>query len=93
MRVLFVFRVANVVCSMPWYKGRTKETKTGAYKGKTLLDAIDARTADWPRSAKAQWGFLKTAVKPQGAGRYVRDAQFAVIGAAVASLAWYFFGR
>jgi elongation factor 1-alpha len=27
---------------MPWYKGWTKEIKSGAVKGKTLLDAIDA---------------------------------------------------
>jgi elongation factor 1-alpha len=27
---------------MPWYKGWTKETKAGAAKGVTLLDAIDA---------------------------------------------------
>lgn len=30
------------LCSMPWYKGWTKETKAGVVKGKTLLDAIDA---------------------------------------------------
>jgi len=28
--------------NMPWYKGWTKETKVGAAKGKTLLEAIDA---------------------------------------------------
>ena len=28
--------------SMPWYKGWTRETKSGSVKGKTLLDAIDA---------------------------------------------------
>jgi elongation factor 1-alpha len=27
---------------MTWYKGWAKETKAGAAKGKTLLDAIDA---------------------------------------------------
>jgi elongation factor 1-alpha len=27
---------------MPWFKGWTKDTKAGAVKGKTLLDAIDA---------------------------------------------------
>ena len=27
---------------MPWYKGWTKEVKSGTVKGKTLLDAIDA---------------------------------------------------
>ena len=26
----------------PWYKGWTKETKNGSYKGKTLIEAIDA---------------------------------------------------
>ncbi|GJJ75761.1 elongation factor 1-alpha [Entomortierella parvispora] len=28
--------------NMPWFKGWTKETKTGSFKGKTLLEAIDA---------------------------------------------------
>jgi hypothetical protein len=28
--------------NMPWYKGWNKETKAGATKGKTLLEAIDA---------------------------------------------------
>ncbi|KAI8865344.1 hypothetical protein GQ42DRAFT_6350, partial [Ramicandelaber brevisporus] len=28
--------------NMPWYKGWTKTTKAAEYKGKTLLDAIDA---------------------------------------------------
>jgi elongation factor 1-alpha len=28
--------------NMAWYKGWTKETKAGATKGKTLLEAIDA---------------------------------------------------
>ncbi|KAG9103933.1 translation elongation factor EF-1 alpha [Ceratobasidium sp. 370] len=28
--------------NMPWFKGWTRETKAGAVKGKTLLDAIDA---------------------------------------------------
>ncbi|OXG11423.1 elongation factor 1-alpha [Cryptococcus neoformans Tu259-1] len=28
--------------NMPWYKGWTKETKSGVSKGKTLLEAIDA---------------------------------------------------
>jgi elongation factor 1-alpha len=27
---------------MPWFKGWTKENKSGPVKGKTLLDAIDA---------------------------------------------------
>jgi len=39
--------------NMPWYKGWTKETKTGSYSGKTLLEAIDsieppARPVDKP---------------------------------------------
>ncbi|KAF9213988.1 translation elongation factor EF-1 alpha, partial [Podila verticillata] len=28
--------------NMPWFKGWTKETKGGSFKGKTLLEAIDA---------------------------------------------------
>lgn len=38
---------------MPWYKGWTKETKAGAAKGKTLLDAIDA--IDPPTSRPNFW--------------------------------------
>jgi elongation factor 1-alpha len=39
--------------NMPWYKGWTKETKSGSYTGKTLLEAIDsieppARPVDKP---------------------------------------------
>jgi hypothetical protein len=61
--------------------------------GSKLLDEVDANTREWPAPARAQWGFLRTAVKPAGTLRYVRDAQFFVIGSAAASLAWYFFGR
>lgn len=34
--------LSDFPCSMPWYKGWTKETKSGVSKGKTLLEAIDA---------------------------------------------------
>ena len=43
--VLLSFHLTNSnlsLSSMPWYKGWTKELKSGASKGKTLLDAIDA---------------------------------------------------
>lgn len=32
----------NTIYSMPWFKGWTKENKSGVVKGKTLLEAIDA---------------------------------------------------
>jgi elongation factor 1-alpha len=32
----------DILFSMPWYKGWTKELKSGNSKGRTLLDAIDA---------------------------------------------------
>jgi translation elongation factor EF-1 alpha len=37
----FTSRFLMKLCSMPWYKGWTKEGKGGVVKGKTLLDAID----------------------------------------------------
>ena len=42
MRLFYVVDILTIPCSMPWYKGWTKETKAGVVKGKTLLDAIDA---------------------------------------------------
>ena len=64
--------------------------------GTKLLDDIDRRAADWPKSAKAQWGFLRTAVRPQGVKRYVRDLEFFLLGGCVATIGWYLwtqFGR
>lgn len=55
-----------------------------AKKGKSrLLDELDARTEPWPKAAKAQWGFLRAAVQPQGAKRLLRDAAFLLLGAAL----------
>jgi elongation factor 1-alpha len=36
------FLYSRAIPSMTWYKGWSRETKAGAVKGKTLLDAIDA---------------------------------------------------
>jgi hypothetical protein len=51
--------------------------------GRRVLAAVDARTADWPQTAKTQWNFLRRAVAPTGAGRLVRDAACFVSGAFV----------
>ncbi|MGL6094501.1 MAG: hypothetical protein ACRC7O_01700, partial [Fimbriiglobus sp.] len=55
--------------------------------GAKFLDDIDARTTDWPKSAKVQWGFLRAAVEPAGS-RLGRDVLLFVAGAVVASAAW-----
>ncbi len=54
--------------------------------GSRLLDEIDRRTADWPKPARSRWGFLRTAVQPAGAGRFLRDAGFLLAGAAVGAV-------
>ncbi|MFO0849299.1 MAG: hypothetical protein U0871_12205 [Gemmataceae bacterium] len=61
----------------------TESAKAG---GRRLLAEIDARTSDWPKAAKTQWGFLKAAVQPRS--RLLRDVAVFVAGAAVASVGW-----
>ena len=51
---------------------------------KKLLAEIDRRTADWPKDAKAKWGFLLEAVRPRN--RYGRDGFCFTLGLAVASV-------
>lgn len=52
-----------------------------------LLEEIDRRSADWPKNAKAKWGFLLEAVRPRGA-RIGRDVFCTLFGAALVGLAW-----
>jgi len=54
--------------------------------GHPMLDELDRRAKDWPKEAKAKWGFLLAAVRPQS--RWKRDAISGLIGAAIASAAW-----
>jgi hypothetical protein len=61
----------------------TEAAKAGGAK---LLAEIDLRTADWPKAARTQWGFLKAAVQPRG--RLLRDVTLFLAGAAVASAGW-----
>src|ERR1700689_1057068 len=49
---IYSFDGLSFFCSMPWYKGWTKETKGGDVKGKSLLDAIDALNPPGPPSDK-----------------------------------------
>ena len=58
--------------------------KRGGHKA---LDAIDARAKQWPKEAQTKWGFLLAAVRPKS--RAVRDVACALIGAAVATVAWF----
>lgn len=51
-----------------------------------MLDAIDARTAEWPKDAKAKWGFLKEAVRPPSS-RWGRDFACFLFGAVSVTLA------
>jgi len=58
--------------------------KRGGHKA---LDAIDARAKQWPKEAQTKWGFLLAAVRPKS--RAGRDVSCALIGAAVATVAWF----
>lgn len=51
-----------------------------------MLDAIDARTAEWPKDAKAKWSFLKEAVRPPS-NRWGRDFVCFLFGALAITLA------
>jgi hypothetical protein len=57
--------------------------------GRRLLAAIDSRAKDWPKAARAQWGFLFEAVRPKGVGRSVRDCLLFAAGAGAASVVWF----
>jgi hypothetical protein len=59
----------------------------GKQGGNRLLNRIDRLTQSWPRSARAQWGFLLPAVRPPGLKRLLRDTGFFLGGAAVATTA------
>ena len=56
--------------------------------GERMLSVVDRRAAEWPASARAQWGFLRAAVKPRGAKGTLRDVGLVVAGALAASAAW-----
>ena len=61
--------------------------------GHKLLAELDKRTANWPKDARAKWGFLLAAVRP--VSRWKRDAVCGLIGAAVmavAAVAWKLMG-
>lgn len=60
--------------------------------GNKLLTEIDRRSANWPKTARAKWGFLLAAVRPKS--RWQRDLICAAVGGAVvaaAAVAWKFF--
>ncbi|HUR53236.1 MAG TPA: hypothetical protein VMZ71_03850 [Gemmataceae bacterium] len=66
----------------------TIASEAGTKGGRRVLDDIDARTKDWPKSARTQWGFLIEAVRPKG-NRAVRDLVLFAAGATLASTAWF----
>jgi hypothetical protein len=57
--------------------------------GNRLLNLLDGRAKEWPKEPRTKWGFLLTAVRPQGFKRTLRDGGFLLAGAAAASLAWW----
>jgi hypothetical protein len=57
--------------------------------GRRLLAEIDARSKAWPKSARAQWGFLAEAVRPKGVGRAVHNCLLFGAGAGAASAVWF----
>jgi hypothetical protein len=64
----------------------TEAAKRG---GKRLLAVVTRRAETWPKDARAKWGFLHTAVRPQGLKRLLRDAAVFAAGAAITSAAWW----
>jgi hypothetical protein len=58
--------------------------QAGRRGGRKVLDAVDARTADWPRTARTQWGFLREAVRPRGGRDLARDLAIFAAGALAA---------
>jgi len=68
--------------------------QAGARGGARVLAAIDQRTAQWPASARSQWGFLARAVQPRGARQLAREtvlflAGLLVGGIGVLGLRWF----
>jgi hypothetical protein len=57
--------------------------------GRRLLAELDTRSKDWPKAARAQWGFLAEAVRPKGVSRAVRDCLLFAAGAGIASAVWF----
>ncbi len=57
--------------------------------GSRVLVAIDRHAESWPKAARAQWGFLREAVRPRGFREVLRDAGLVLAGAAAASAVWW----
>ena len=56
--------------------------------GNRMLTEIDRRSAEWPKSAQAQWGFLSAAVRPRGFAGVMKDVGLVVLGIVLASAVW-----
>jgi hypothetical protein len=57
--------------------------------GRRAMRAIDARSKDWPKSARTQWGFLAEAVRPKEIGRSLRELSLFAAGAGAATGVWF----
>jgi len=57
--------------------------------GRRAMRAIDARSKDWPKSARTQWGFLAEAVRPKEIGRSFRELSLFAAGAGAATFVWF----
>lgn len=56
--------------------------------GRRAIGAIDAHAKSWPKSARAQWGFLVEAVRPKEIGRSLRELALFAAGAGAATAVW-----
>jgi hypothetical protein len=54
---------------------------------RAILDAIEKRSEEWSKEARAKWGFLREAVRPPQT-RYGRDAFCIAFGAALVGIGW-----
>lgn len=57
--------------------------------GRRAMRALDARSKDWPKSARTQWGFLAEAVRPKEIGRSLRELSLFAAGAGAATFVWF----
>jgi hypothetical protein len=64
-------------------------TDTARRGGRRVIADIDTHAKGWPKSARAQWGFLVEAVRPKEIGRSLRELGLFAAGAGAATAVWF----
>jgi len=57
--------------------------------GRRAIAGIESHSKSWPKSARAQWGFLVEAVRPKEIGRSLRELSLFAAGAGAATAVWF----